>query len=96
MLMFIEILYMILRFFAAKDFSGMSLLTVVPVIPVIRLTFQEQLSAFVLTLPDASKAQLPLPLCGAAVRVEERPSHQQNSVRARLGGHLSLSVHMGV
>lgn len=60
--MFIEILSMILRFFFAKDFVGMRLLTVVPVIPVIRLTFQEQPSAFVLTLPDASKPQLP-PRC---------------------------------
>lgn len=93
--MFIEILSMILRFFFAKDFVGMRLLTVVPVIPVIRLTFQEQPSAFVLTLPDASKPQLPPPLCAAAVTVEERPLHQQNRLRARLGGHLLLSVHMG-
>lgn len=57
MCMFIEILLMILRLFVAKGFAGMSLLTVVPVIPVIRLTFQEQPFAFVLTLPDAPKPQ---------------------------------------
>lgn len=57
--MLIQILSMILRFLVAKDIVGMNLLTVVPAIPVIRLTFQEQPPAFVLTLPDASKPQPP-------------------------------------
>lgn len=73
---------MSLRIFVAKDFAGMSLLTVVPVISVIRLTFQEQYFAFVLALPDASKPQ-PLALRGAAVTMEESPSREQNRVRAR-------------
>ena len=52
---FIQILSMILIFIVAKDFAGMSLLTVVPVIPVNRLIFQEQPPAFVLTLSNATK-----------------------------------------
>lgn len=51
----IQILFMILILIVAKGFAGMSLLTVVPVIPVNRLIFQEQPSAFVLTLSNATK-----------------------------------------
>jgi len=62
MYMFIQSLSMNLRFFVAKDFAGMSFLTVVAVIPVVRLTFQEQPSAFLFTLPGASKTEQP-PSC---------------------------------
>lgn len=52
---FIQILSMILIFIVAIGFAGRSLLTVVPVIPVNRLIFHEQPSAFVLTLSNATK-----------------------------------------
>lgn len=58
-----------LMFTVAKYFVGMTMLTVVPLMPIIRLVFQEQPSAFVLTFSNAMKTQQN-PSCGAAVAVE--------------------------
>lgn len=60
-----QILSMISRFIVANDFAGKGLLMFVPVISVIRLTFQEQPSAFVLTLPDTPKTHSHPPLSPA-------------------------------
>lgn len=95
--MLIEILSMILRFFVARDFAGTSLLTVVPVISVIRLTFQEQPSAFLLTLPDASKTQPPPPCVGLQWQWK-KGHHMNRTVRARqssVGSFLCLSIWEG-
>lgn len=58
----------------------MVLFMVVPVIPVVRFTFQEQPSAFVLTLPDTAKTHSHPPLaphlgrgCSDSGREAERP-----------------------
>lgn len=61
----IQVLSIILKFVISNDFAEKGLLVAVPVIPVVRLTFQEQPSAFVFTLPDMSKAHSHPPLSPA-------------------------------